>query len=274
MSQSPPAAPGPLPVKIIEEREVLVSNLKKVLHDDVKLMTADGEVWANKALLSASSDYFSAMLDEEKFKEGREGVGDLTQYSKEVVNKVVNYFYGGEISCQDWSLSSLLHLEELLRKILLLPQSAEIKKFTVEEMSLKKFPISECLLGLVTAEDLKLDTATEIFTFITDNLGILCLKKSLADLGSRLMSNSPSVIERFESVINHLNDQDEETKKRILSSLDLSAFSQKELSDIIRKAGPKPVRPKRSTHIYKDIIFIGCDKGEVFFFPQHYNKLE
>ena len=100
MSQSPPAAPGPLPVKIIEEREVLVSNLKKVLHDDVKLMTADGEVWANKALLSASSDYFSAMLDEEKFKEGREGVGDLTQYSKEVVNKVINYFYGGEISCQ------------------------------------------------------------------------------------------------------------------------------------------------------------------------------
>ena len=68
--------------------------------------------------------------------------------------------------------------------------------------------------------------------------------------------------------------QDEETKKRILSSLDLSAFSQKELSDIIRKAGPKPVRPKRSTHIYKDIILIGCDKGEVFFFPQHYNKLE
>ena len=78
----------------------MVSNLKKVLHDDVKLMTADGEVWANKALLSASSDYFSAMLDEEKFKEGREGVGDLNQYSKVVVNKVVNYFYSGEISCK------------------------------------------------------------------------------------------------------------------------------------------------------------------------------
>ena len=100
MSQSPPAAPGPPPVKIIDERELAVSNVRKVLPDDVRLLTADGEVWANKALLSASSDYFSAMLDQEKFKEGREGVGDLKQYSMEVVTKVVNYFYSGEISCQ------------------------------------------------------------------------------------------------------------------------------------------------------------------------------
>ena len=40
------------------------------------------------------------MLDEEKFKEGQEGVGDLKLYSKEVVSRVVNYFYTGEISCQ------------------------------------------------------------------------------------------------------------------------------------------------------------------------------
>ena len=40
------------------------------------------------------------MLDEKKFKEGQEGVGDLKMYSREVVSRVVNYFYTGEISCQ------------------------------------------------------------------------------------------------------------------------------------------------------------------------------
>ena len=50
--------------------------------------------------MSVRSDFFNAMLDEKKFKEGKEGVGDLKMYSKEIVTRVVNYFYTGEISCQ------------------------------------------------------------------------------------------------------------------------------------------------------------------------------
>ena len=72
----------------------------KALPGDIRIQAADGDVWANKAFLSVSSDYFNAMLDEKKFKEGQEGVGDLKMYSKEVVSRVINYFYTGEISCQ------------------------------------------------------------------------------------------------------------------------------------------------------------------------------
>ena len=89
-----------LPMKVLDEREPIVSNLKQALPADVKIKVSDGEVWTNKALLSASSEYFSAMLDEKKFKEGKEGVGSLEKYSKEVVSKVINYFYSGEISCK------------------------------------------------------------------------------------------------------------------------------------------------------------------------------
>ena len=102
MSQSPPAIVGPHkpPVKIIDDSEAALADLRKVLPDDVKLLTADGEVWANRAMLSARSDYFSAMLDVSKFQEGTESAGDLSQYSREVVNKVVNYCYCGVILCQ------------------------------------------------------------------------------------------------------------------------------------------------------------------------------
>ena len=89
-----------LPPKVLDEREPIVSNLKQAFPADVRMKVSDGEVWASKALLSASSEYFSAMLDEGKFKEGKEGVGSLKKYSKEVVSKVINYFYSGEMSCQ------------------------------------------------------------------------------------------------------------------------------------------------------------------------------
>ena len=89
-----------LPVKVLDEREPIVSNLKEALPPDVKIKVSDGVVWANKALLSASSEYFSAMLDGEKFREGQEGVGKLEQFSKEVVSTVINYFYTGRMSCK------------------------------------------------------------------------------------------------------------------------------------------------------------------------------
>ena len=89
-----------LPSNVVEDRKDALNNMKQLLPDDVKMKVSDGEVWANKALLTNSSEYFSAMLDEKKFKEGKEGVGSLEKYSKLVVSKVINYFYSGEISCK------------------------------------------------------------------------------------------------------------------------------------------------------------------------------
>ena len=85
---------------VIEDRKEALDHVKQVLPDDVKIQVSDGEIWTNKALLMVSSEYFSAMLDEEKFREGKEGVGSLKKYSKEVVSKVINSFYSGEISCK------------------------------------------------------------------------------------------------------------------------------------------------------------------------------
>ena len=94
------SSPDEQALPVIDDREDALNHVKQVLPDDVKIKVSDGEVWANKALLTTSSDYFSAMLDEEKFLEGQEGVGSLKEYSKEIVSKVINYFYSGEISCQ------------------------------------------------------------------------------------------------------------------------------------------------------------------------------
>ena len=90
-------SPSPM---VLDDKEPIISNLKEAFPVDVKFKVSDLEVWANKALLCANSEYFSAMLDGEKFKEGKEGVGNLEKYSKEVVSKLIHYFYSGEMSCK------------------------------------------------------------------------------------------------------------------------------------------------------------------------------
>ena len=85
---------------VVDDSEALAVNLRKVLPDDVRIQAADGEVWANRSFLCASSEYFAAMLDETKFKEGQAGVGDFHLYSKELVGLVINYFYTGKLSCK------------------------------------------------------------------------------------------------------------------------------------------------------------------------------
>ena len=94
---------------VVDDRDTVVANYRKVLPDDVRIQAADGEVWANKSFLIASSEYMAAMLDETKFKEGQAGVGDFKLYSKEVVDVVINYFYTGNLSCKvKYVLKSLL----------------------------------------------------------------------------------------------------------------------------------------------------------------------
>ena len=100
--------------RAVDDREEALKNVMQVLPGDVKIKASDGEIWANKALLSTSSEYFSAMLDEEKFKEGQEGVGDLELYSMEVVSMVINYFYSGEIKCQVTSMGTFHPLNIVL----------------------------------------------------------------------------------------------------------------------------------------------------------------
>ena len=114
LSPSPPPDDDDLPTNVLDEREPLVSNLKQLHPDDVKIKVSDGEVWANKALLSVSSAYFCAMLDGEKFKEGREDVGSLEKYNKEVVSKLIHYFYSGEMSCK----VKIVNLCQSLKKFL------------------------------------------------------------------------------------------------------------------------------------------------------------
>ena len=271
----------------------VVKTVKSLFPDDVKIRTSDGEVWANKSFLCASNDYFSAMLDQNKFLEGKAGVGNMSEYSSRVVNIVINFFYTGEICCkasyhgnhhfslniriQDLSLKSLLHLQDFLRKILLFDQSTKIQEYTKSRFA--QFTKPECLLGFVRAQDLNLEIAEDLFNFIMDNLGATSIIESPTSESAQLLDpdQSKSLGKRFKIVQKYLEENvDEETSDRIIASLDFSVFTKEELLFLVRKHSDQLNQPNIAVGIYKDRISVLRNSAYWLdaFIPQHVSKLK
>ena len=79
----------------------LLASLEKPEYCDIKIESSDGEIPANKAILSIRSDYFSRMFSSNNnFVESSSGLCKLP-YPTAVVKKVVIYLYSGELDCQE-----------------------------------------------------------------------------------------------------------------------------------------------------------------------------
>ena len=86
----------------------LVSHMKDLEFNDVKIKASDGEVPANKTILSMQSEYFRRMFSA-NFVESSTGIVKLP-YPKVVIETVVFYLYSGEMDCDNMSLRSLLFM--------------------------------------------------------------------------------------------------------------------------------------------------------------------
>ena len=179
---------------------------------------------------------------------------------------------------QDLSLNCLLHLEELLRKILLLPQSAKVQGYTKERLRLKLIPMLECLRGLTTAEDLSLETSLDdIFNFIIENPGFTAIHHPTDDLSRfALIGKSGDTLPQMNNRLQkYLRTLDEETKTKILSSLDMTKFSKEELLSLLRRSPPLPEHLTGTVIIFKDhMVQFDVGDNNIFFCPQHLSEIK
>ena len=92
----------------------LLAHLEDPEFNDIKIVATDGEVPANKTILSMRSQYFRSMFsDNNNFVESSSGSAKLP-YPKFVVEKVVIFLYSGEMDCDGMVLRFLLYLMEFL----------------------------------------------------------------------------------------------------------------------------------------------------------------
>ena len=88
-------------------------------HKDVKIILDDGEIEASKFVLAARSEYFKKMFnDAHRFKESQENAVTIP-YKRIVMNKVIEYLYGGELNIDGLAMVEVFQYLDLLRMMML-----------------------------------------------------------------------------------------------------------------------------------------------------------
>ena len=141
----------------------------------------------------------------------------------------------------------------------------------------------ECLTGLPTAKDLILDISLDnIYKFIMKNLGPIHIKGQGLYYGRTYIDEGDCDIDETMGKIHEtLEDEDEDIKKMIVSSLDLFPFTKAELVALVRQTTDLSSKRINQVDIFKDHIFVSqahgqncnCDNPAVYFYPQHYKKI-
>ena len=154
-------------VNIVNHREEFISNMIRMLSggtsNDIKIVLEDGEIFANKDVLSSQSDYFATMLNNRnvKFIEGETNIVNLNYCSKKIMEKIIKFLFTGEMSLLEMSVSDLVSMVNILRMMLLFALKDDVQKHLLKIIvgsgtDLDVFP--ELVKSLIIAENLNLDT--------------------------------------------------------------------------------------------------------------------
>ena len=99
---------------IVDRREKFVSDNMAMIFcgtsNDVKIVLKDGEIVANKDVLTARSDYFATMFSNKEceFIEGETNQVTFHHSSKIIMEKIIQYLFSGNVKLYDLSLSDLV----------------------------------------------------------------------------------------------------------------------------------------------------------------------
>ena len=102
----------------VNGKEKLVRDILRMLEvgssNDVKVVLEDGEILANKDILSARCDYFATCFSnkETKFIEGETNSVDMSHCSKAVMDKIITFLFIGDVELHDLSVVELHQILE------------------------------------------------------------------------------------------------------------------------------------------------------------------
>ena len=169
--------------------EDILQLLKKGSSIDVRIILEDGEILANKDVLSTRCEYFATMFsnNEVKFIEGVTNSVDMSHCSKVIMEKIINYLFSGRMKFNDLKLDQLLKLMNMASLMLLDDVFVNAENFILgwlPNSGVNCGFLPELISGLMLAEQFKL-------TAIKDEM-VLELHRSLKDI-----PHIPDIVENF-----------------------------------------------------------------------------
>ena len=86
---------------MVRGKDKLVEDMLRMLEvgssNDVKIILKDGEIFANKDVLSARCDYFATCFRNKNFIEWETNKSDFGHCSRVIMEKIVHYLFIGEV---------------------------------------------------------------------------------------------------------------------------------------------------------------------------------
>ena len=256
---------------IVDGKDKLFKDLLKMLSggssNDVKIVLEDGEILANKDVLSARCDYFATCFSKFKFTEGETDTVDLSYCSKVLMEKIIHYLFSGRMELQDLSLSDLIKMMNMASMLLLdeLLHGTElfVLASVIPESGVNCGSIPELVEGLMMAdqymlEGIKNSLVLEIFLSLKDVPHIpevvqdseafkrlpVNLLKDVLQWDDKFTTEYvfrfyPTTKERFDAFVYWLseNECDDEDKREITDSFTFDNFTGQELMTDVRQSG-------------------------------------
>lgn len=257
---------------IVDGTERFLNDIRQMLtegsENDVTIILKDGEILANKDVLSARSEYFSTMFrinSGASFVEGITKSVTMTHCTKVIMDKIITYLFSGKTSLQDLTLLQLIQLMNLAAMMMLNELKEGVENFAlgfIPDSGTNCAMLPELVKGLMSAEQFKLWTvkkalALELYRSLRDipnipdvvldhdafkNLPFDVLEDILVQVEWSVESSDDfsfaTSMEKIDIFMYWLssNNCSAIEKKRIANSVDLDEFTAEELLTVVRKS--------------------------------------
>ena len=255
----------------VDGRERFISDILAMItggtSNDVKIVLNDGEIVANKDVLSARSDYFATMFSNTQFIEGETKHVAFNHCSKAIMEKIIQYLFSGIVKLHDLSLSDLVTMMNMTTMMLLDDLKGDIQNYVLEIIpgsGVNCVILPELVESLMLAEQFKSDTIKEAlllelylnlddFSHIPDvvknsdafkHLPYNLLDDIYFTVGDEYYNDEnydrlPTDKESFDAFMFWLSENDCtcEEKKRMKRSFDFDSFTVEDLLTDVKKSG-------------------------------------
>jgi len=258
---------------ILDGRDKFIDDILRLLKNgssnDIRIILEDGEILANKDVLSTRCEYFATMFsnnNEIKFLEGETSSVDMSHCSKVIMEKIITYLFSGEMKFNDLNLDQLLKLMNMASLMLLDDLFVNLENFIIgwlPDSGVNCGFLPELVSGLMLAKHFKLDAIKDEITFelhkslkdiphipeiVEDSLKFKFLPFSLVkdillynkgEWKEMVMDSSPSTRQKFDAFVFWLSENDcsQQEKKEIVDSFNVDDFTVEELLSEVRLSG-------------------------------------
>ena len=164
--------------KYFSDKEKLAADLLLMLgkgsSNDVKIVLLDGEIVANKDVLSARSEYFSKMFSNQGFIECTNREVSILNCKKIIMENIIQYLFGGNLKLDELDVIELLLLSNQSRMMCLSDISKAVEHYLSEYLVTERFYLPhervKLLEGILLANHLRLQGVMSSFIIAIQNM--------------------------------------------------------------------------------------------------------